>query len=162
MNKNTLDVMFSKKSDNWETPQDFYDGLNKEYHFTLDPCAIKENAKCPKFYTIEDDGLIQNWKDEIVFVNPPYGDISSWVSKCYYEYTLYNATVILLIPARTDTKYFQEYCLRCTSLGFVEGRLTFGNCESPAPFPSVIVVFDPKEKDKTQKLFRINRRGIRI
>jgi len=75
-------IHFSSKSDNWATPQSFYDELNKEFNFTLDPCATKENAKCAKFYTMEDDGLSKSWDNEIVFCNPPYGrSIKHWVKK---------------------------------------------------------------------------------
>ena len=77
-----MNVHFSSKSNEWSTPQDFFDELNKEFGFTLDPCANKENAKCEKFYTQEDDGLAQSWDDEVVFCNPPYGrEIKHWVKK---------------------------------------------------------------------------------
>lgn len=65
--------MFSSKSNEWSTPQAFYDELNKEFNFTMDPAATKENAKCDKYFTEEEDGLLQNWEGEVVFCNPPYG-----------------------------------------------------------------------------------------
>jgi site-specific DNA-methyltransferase (adenine-specific) len=72
--------MFSSKTDMWSTPQDFYEELNKEFNFDLDPCATKDNAKCEKYYTTEDDGLLQNWGGYNVFCNPPYGrKIKDWV-----------------------------------------------------------------------------------
>ena len=147
------DVMFSSKSDEWETPQDLFDKLNKEFGFTLDPCATHQNHKCSKYYTIEDDGLSKSWKNEKVFVNPPYGrSIGKWVKKCYHEAT--HATVVILMPARTDTSYFHDYIYtEADEIRFLRGRLKFTNRAlpsnsdsgkhkvSPAPFPSMIVVY---------------------
>lgn len=102
--------MFSSATDLWATPQDFFDKLNAEFHFTLDPCACPDNAKCAKFYTKHDDGLLQNWAGEIVFCNPPYGrSICDWVKKCYEESRKPGTIVVALIPARTDTCYFHEF-----------------------------------------------------
>lgn len=78
--------MFSSKSAEWETPKWLFSKLNNEFNFTLDPCATKENHLCDKYYTIKDDGLLQDWSGETVFVNPPYGRaIKDWVKKCYDE-----------------------------------------------------------------------------
>ena len=102
--------MFSSKTDLWATPQDFYDKLNSEFNFTLDPCATPHNAKCVKFYTKEQDGLRQDWGGNTVFCNPPYGrDIYAWVRKCCMEAQKINTIVVMLIPARTDTRYFHEF-----------------------------------------------------
>lgn len=77
-----MNVHFSSKTNEWATPQDLFDKLNREFLFTLDPCATPENAKCAKFYTAEDDGLAQSWDNERVFCNPPYGrQIKDWVKK---------------------------------------------------------------------------------
>jgi len=148
--------MFSSKSDEWETPQDLFDKLNKEFNFTLDPCATKDNHKCNKYYTIEDDGLSKDWSGETVFVNPPYGrSIGKWVKKCYEEY-LKGTTVVMLIPSRTDTKWFHQYIYNKTEFRLLKGRLKFvnrlfpswneeGNYKlSPAPFPSMIVIYKNK------------------
>lgn len=137
------DLMFSSKTDLWATPQDFFDELNKEFNFTLDPCANHENAKCYKYYTKEDDGLIQDWQGERVFCNPPYGrDIKNWVAKCYYESLKPNTIIVLLIPARTDTIYFHEYIKdKASEIRFIRGRLKFGNSQNAAPFPSMVVVY---------------------
>jgi len=141
----TRKVMFSSKSDEWGTPQSFFDKLNKRFKFTLDPCATHENHKCNKYYTKEDDGLSKSWKGETVFVNPPYGDIKRWVKKCYDEYFLGETMVVVLIPARTDTKYWHEYIMEAASeIQLVKGRLKFENGENKqnsAPFPSAVVVF---------------------
>jgi len=136
-------LMFSSKTDLWETPQDFFDELNKEFHFTLDPCATPENAKCKKYFTIKENGLQQDWQGETVFCNPPYGKaIKFWVKKCYEESRKPNTTVVMLIPSRTDTTYFHEYIYKkAKEIRFIKGRLKFGNSKHPAPFPSMVVVF---------------------
>ena len=141
--------MFSSKTDLWATPQDFYDELNKEFNFTLDPCATTENAKCDKFYTIKENGLNQNWEGEVVFCNPPYGRaIKDWVKKCYEESKKPNTTVVMLIPARTDTIYFHEYIYHNVKvIRFIKGRLKFGNSTNSAPFPSAIVIFNNDNSD---------------
>ena len=137
------EVMFSSATNEWATPQDFYDELNKEFEFTLDPCATPENAKCSKFYTQKEDGLKQDWKGERVFCNPPYGSaIKDWVKKCSEESKKAGTIVVMLIPARTDTKYFHEYIYnKAREIRFVKGRLKFGRSKNSAPFPSMVVVF---------------------
>lgn len=136
-------VMFSSTTNEWETPQEFFDKLNEEFNFTLDPCATPKNAKCKKFYTIKEDGLKQNWQGETVFCNPPYGRaIKDWVRKCYEESKKPNTIVVMLIPARTDTTYFHDYIYnKARDIRFVKGRLKFGNSTNSAPFPSMVVVF---------------------
>ncbi len=136
-------VMFSSETDLWATPQDFFDKLNEEFSFDLDPCAIKENAKCDKYYTKEQDGLLQDWGGHTVFCNPPYGrKIKHWVKKCYEESKKPNTTVVLLIPARTDTSYFHDYIYhKVKEIRFIRGRLKFGNSKNSAPFPSMVVIF---------------------
>lgn len=138
MNK---EVMFSSKTEEWATPQDFFDKLNEEFHFTLDPCCAEDNAKCKKHYTKEQDGLAQDWTGETVFCNPPYGrEMPKWIKKCY-EHFLRGGTAVMLIPARTDTKAFHEYIYGKAELRFVRGRLKFGGSNNSAPFPSMVVVF---------------------
>lgn len=135
-----MDVMFSSKTDLWATPQDFFDELNNEFHFTLDACAIPENAKCKKFFTPEVDGLTQKWEGT-VWCNPPYGkDISLWVQKAAYESAMGN-TVVMLLPARTDTRWFHDYIYRKAEIRFVRGRLKFGGAKNAAPFPSMVAIF---------------------
>ena len=143
MDTQTQKVMFSSKSDEWETPQSFFNKLNKTYKFTLDPCSTSESAKCEKYYTLEDDGLSKSWKNETVFVNPPYGKIKDWVKKAHDESINNGAVVVMLIPARTDTRYWHDYIMEeADSIYFVKGRLKFGNSPNSAPFPSAVVVFD--------------------
>ena len=131
----------------WTTPKAFYDQLNQEFNFTLDPCSTHENAKCKKHFTIKENGLVQSWKNEIVFCNPPYGrEIVKWVKKAYYESKVNHAKVVMLIPARTDTSYFHDYIYGKAEIRFLRGRLKFGEGKNSAPFPSMIVIFT-KEKE---------------
>lgn len=136
------DVMFSSKTDLWHTPQDFYDKLNEEFNFTLDPCANSENHKTDKYFTKEDDGLAQDWGGNVVFCNPPYGRVlKDWVKKSSEEAKKPNTIIVMLIPARTDTKYFHEYIYNKAEIRFIKGRLKFGGSKNSAPFPSMVVVF---------------------
>ena len=142
MNNINTDVMFSSKTDLWSTPQLLFDELNKEFNFTLDPCATHKNAKCKKYYTKEQDGLRQSWENEIVFMNPPYGkEIGEWIKKAYTEHVCANAKVVMLLPARTDTKWFHHWIYKQAEIRFIKGRLKFGNSKNSAPFPSMIVIF---------------------
>ena len=147
MDTKTQKVMFSSESDEWETPQDFYDKLNKKHRFTLDACSTHLNHKCEKYYTAEDDGLSKSWKGETVFVNPPYSQIEKWLKKAHDELCKHRVQTVMLIPARTDTKYWHDYVMTDASvIYFVKGRLKFYNKFRPnaffrAPFPSVVVVF---------------------
>lgn len=136
-------VHFSSQTNEWATPQAFFDELNKEFHFTLDPCATEGNHKCPLYYTKEQDGLSQDWGGQKVFCNPPYGrEISAWVRKCYQESMKPNTTCVMLIPARTDTSYFHDYIYHnAKEIRFVRGRLHFNESPQGAPFPSMVVVF---------------------
>lgn len=142
-------VHFSSKSKEWETPQELFDEIDKEFNFTLDPCATHNNAKCDKYYTKENNGLAQDWSKGVVFVNPPYGyDIKHWVRKSSEE-ALKGATVVMLLPARTDTKYFHNYIYGKAEIRFIKGRIKFlqnGKELYPAPFPSMIVVFRPVKR----------------
>jgi len=134
--------MFSSKSAEWETPQKLYDMLDSIFHFTLDPCATAENSKCRKHFTKEENGLKKSWKGQTVFMNPPYGkDIKKWIKKAYEESRNSNTTVVCLLPARTDTKYWHNYCMKSQRIYFVKGRLKFGDATNSAPFPSAVVVF---------------------
>lgn len=137
------ELMFSSKTDLWSTPNDFFDKLNDEFHFTLDPCSTHENAKCYKHFTEEENGLLQDWGNEVVFCNPPYGrQIKYWVKKAYDESQKDNTTVVMLIPARTDTIYFHEYIYHKAEIRFIKGRLKFGNAKNSAPFPSMVAIFE--------------------
>lgn len=142
-------AMFSSQTDQWATPQDFFDKLNDEFDFTLDPCADEFNHKCPMYFTKEDDGLSRDWGGYVTFCNPPYGrEIGKWVKKAYETQQMawnykYKTVVVMLIPARTDTKWFHDYIYNKTNveIRFIKGRLKFGNSKNSAPFPSMVVVF---------------------
>jgi site-specific DNA-methyltransferase (adenine-specific) len=139
------DGLFSSNTDLWATPQSFFDKLNKEFGFSLDPCATHENAKCDYYFTKEKNGLLESWEGETVFCNPPYGrEINKWVEKAYKEGLKPNTSVVLLIPARTDTKYWHEFIFGKGEIRFVKGRLKFGDASNSAPFPSAVIVFGEK------------------
>ena len=140
------ELMFSSKTDLWETPQDLFDKLNNEFQFTLDVCATPENAKCDKFYTEEQDGLEHPWKGT-VWCNPPYGrGIGQWVRRALFA-SVSGSTVVMLLPARTDTKWFHDYIYKRSNveIRFIRGRLKFGGSKNSAPFPPMVVVFMPHD-----------------
>lgn len=145
--KRKMDVHFSSATNEWATPQALYDWLNEIFGFTLDPCCTKATAKCRKFYTIKEDGLKQDWQNEVVFMNPPYGrEIGHWVKKAYQEASSGRCKVVCLIPARTDTRWWYKYCTQAKAIMFFVGRVKFECNGKPsgisAPFPSCAVVFD--------------------
>jgi len=136
-----MNVHFSSQTDMWATPQEFFDKYNKQYEFQTDVCAIEENAKCNVWYSPEVDGLSQDWHG-VCWMNPPYGrGIIKWVRKAY-ESSLQGATVVCLLPARTDTAWWHDYCMK-GQIEFIRGRLKFGGSKNSAPFPSAIVIFKP-------------------
>lgn len=136
-----MDVHYSSKTNEWATPQYFFDRLNEEFNFTLDPCSNGFNAKCPRYFTEKDDGLAQSWAGETVFMNPPYGRvIGDWIRKAYEE-AQEGATVVALIPSRTDTRYWHDYVMKAHEIRLVKGRLYFGDGTGRAPFPSAIIIF---------------------
>lgn len=149
-----LDVHFSSEKMDWETPQKFFNVLNDEYDFTLDVASNGSNAKTEKYFTKEDDGLTKEWKGR-VFCNPPYGrEIKHWVKKAYDESKKdYNDLIVLLIPSRTDTKYWHDFIFnKASKIIFLKGRLKFevnGESTNSAPFPSAIVVY---KGDKTMTI----------
>lgn len=140
-------ILFSSNKDSWATPQSFFDELDAEFHFTIDVCADETNHKCPVYFTKEQDGLLQDWGGHTVFCNPPYGAKATgdWTRKCWEEAQKPNTTVVLLIPARTDRKSFHEYIYKKKTnveIRFIKGRLKFGDGKEPAPFPSMVVIFN--------------------
>lgn len=152
---NKMAVHFSSATDDWATPQDFFDEMNKKYGpFDLDVCATEENAKCVLFLDKEQDGLTHSWFHvadgtenkfdwwhPTCWMNPPYGrGIGAWVKKAYEE-SQKGCKVVCLLPARTDTKWFHDYCTK-GRIEFIRGRLKFGGSKNSAPFPSMVVVFE--------------------
>jgi len=134
----TMNIHFSSVTDLHATPQEFFDKLNAEFNFTLDVCATDENTKCLSWFTKEHDGLCQEWKG-VVWMNPPYGrEIGRWMEKAN-EAANEGATVVCLVPARTDTKWWHE-CAIQHEVRFIRGRLKFGDAKNSAPFPSAVIV----------------------
>ena len=157
MDKQTTATMFSSKSLEWATPQHFFDQLEERFgKFTLDPCANASNYKVKHHFTESEGGLEKDWGGHQVFMNPPYGrQIKHWIKKAYEEGQKNNTTVVALIPARTDTRYWHDYVMKSSAIYFVKGRLKFGNGENSAPFPSAVIVF----KKETQE-YEMPRLGI--
>lgn len=136
----------SSEADDWATPWATFRQLDAEFGFTLDACAQAWNAKCPRYFSPEQDGLAQEWGREVVFCNPPYGrGVTGWWLSKAWEASRAGATVVLLIPARTDTAWWHDYAAK-GEVRFLRGRLKFerpdGSGDS-APFPSAVVVFRP-------------------
>lgn len=137
-----LSVHFRSKTCLWATPWDFFQKLDAEFGFTLDVCALPENAKCKRYFTPKVDGLKQDWRG-VCWMNPPYGrEIGKWVAKAL-ESARNGSTVVCLLPARTDTAWWHNYVMQASEIRFVKGRLRFVGAESSAPFPSAVVVFRP-------------------
>ena len=122
----------------WETPQDFFDALDAEFHFTLDVCASHQNAKCARYFTIEDDGLSQEWSG-VCWMNPPYGrEIKNWLKKASES----KATVVCLVPSRTGSSWWHQYVMeKAAEIRFMRGRLKFVGAPNSAKFDSAVVVF---------------------
>jgi phage N-6-adenine-methyltransferase len=136
-----MNVHFSSATDMWATPQEFFDGLRQEFVFRLDVCATGENAKCLRYFTEAQDGLSQPWRG-VCWMNPPYGrTIGLWMRKAH-ESALQGATVVCLVPARTDTAWWHDYAIK-GEVRFLRGRLKFGGHKNSAPFPSALVIFRP-------------------
>jgi site-specific DNA-methyltransferase (adenine-specific) len=146
-------VVFSQgktKKKDYGTPQDLFDNLHKEFNFTIDVAASHENAKLPRYFTPEEDGLSQSWEGERTFLNPPYGirENRLWAKKAYEESQNDCQPKVMLLAARTDAQFFTKYCAKAANLYFIEGRLTFEGSTSPAGFPSVVVVFHSLQEGK--------------
>ncbi len=127
----------------WATPQAYFDKVAKEFSFTLDACATAENAKVAKYYSPEENSLVQDWSNEVIWMNPPYGrGIDAWIAKAS-DATTKGSTVVALLPARTDTRYFHRYIYQQPNveIHFLAGRLKFGAAKNAAPFPSMLVIF---------------------
>ena len=140
------EVMFSSKTDSWATPPAFFRELDEEFHFNLDPCADEFNHKCDRYFTVKEDGLLQDWGGSSVYVNPPYGrEIGKWVEKAYRTNQEHGNIVVMLLPARTDTKWFHDFIYHKAKIRFIRGRLKFGDSKNSAPFPSMVVIYEKKE-----------------
>jgi len=132
--------LMSSNTSEWATPQVFFNDLDKKFHFTLDPCCTEENHKCSNYFTKEQDGLKMSWEGYRVFCNPPYGrEINKWVEKAYNE-NKKGTFIVMLLPARTDTRWFHDFIYNKHEIRFIKGRLKFNDGKQSAPFPSMIVI----------------------
>ena len=135
-------ALFSSDRQDWQTPDELFRQLDAEFGFEIDVCAVAENAKCQHFFSPEHNGLAQAWRG-VCWMNPPYGSIlPAWMARAYTS-SLDGATVVCLVPARTDTRWWHDFAMR-GEIRFLQGRLRFGHARHSAPFPSAIVVFRPK------------------
>mgnify|MGYP003153967427 CR=1 FL=1 len=143
MDKKTQKTMFSSKTSDWGTPEDFFRKLNNRFGpFTLDAAANDSNYKVENYITEADDAFSQDWSGNTVFLNPPYGrGLKNWICKAYEEGRKDNTVVVMLIPARTDTNYWHNYVMKAQEIYFVHGRLKFGDSSNSTPFPSAVIVF---------------------
>lgn len=133
------DLMFSSAKCEWETPQSIFDALDAEFGFATDVCATADNAKCARFFTPEMDGLKQEWSG-VCWMNPPYGrEMPKWIKKAFFS-AQRGATVVCLLPSRTDTAAWHDFCMK-GEIRFIRGRLKFGGHSNSAPFPSAVVIF---------------------
>jgi site-specific DNA-methyltransferase (adenine-specific) len=166
MNNRDASIHFSSKRDDWSTPQTLFDVLDAEFDFTLDVAASIENAKCVRHFTIDDDGLDQDWGTESCWMNPPYGAgvIDRWIDKAIAA-TARGATVVALVPNRPSSRWYTACLQFADEARFIEGRLSFGDGTAPAPFPSCVFVFRPSPlltwaaQDRTAFVLRRNRKG---
>ena len=144
--------LFTSNNPAYETPKEFYNKYNSKYNFTLDACASDTNHLCDKYYTVNNSCLDKDWTGNTVWMNPPYGnEISKFIKKAYDEWKDHNVETVMLLPARTDTKWFHDYIYRKrgVKIEFIKGRLHFCTNGVPdkngAPFPSMIVVYKKRE-----------------
>lgn len=138
--------MASSNTEEWATPRALFAEFNREFGFTLDVCASPDNAKCERYFTRADNGLAKPWEGAYCWMNPPYGrTIGKWMAKAYWE-AKHGATVVCLMPARTDTAWWHDYVAK-GEVRFLRGRVRFGAAKCGAPFPSAIVVFRPATQE---------------
>ena len=143
VNKELAQSKGCEKKDKWETPHDLFDQLNSEFHFTLDPCCEVSTAKCRKYYTEKENGLLQDWTHEVVFVNPPYsrGNIDLWMKKCWEE-SLKGVRIVALIPVSSSSNWWHEYVLGCSEIRYIRRRVKFVGARYTAPFSSCIAIYN--------------------
>ena len=133
-------AVFSSASDHWSTPTHVYEALHEEFKFEYDPCPLMSS----------ESGLLKDWKGR-VFCNPPYSAIDAFLRKGLGELAEGNVTLLVyLIPSRTDTRWFHDYCIKAREIRFLRGRLRFGDAKNCAPFPSMLVIFDKWELPKME------------
>ena len=140
-------MLFTSDSDEWATPDELVQWLNQSFQFTLDVAASHDNHKCERYFTIEDEGLAQSWEGERVWMNPPYSNVTAWMERAYRASREERATVVALVAARTDTRWWQDWVIgKANEIEFLAGRVTFsrpGKGANTAPFPSALVIYRP-------------------
>ncbi|MCK9458739.1 MAG: phage N-6-adenine-methyltransferase [Proteobacteria bacterium] len=141
-----FDSKFNSVKQDWETPDELFNKLDEEFHFNWDLAASESNKKCDLFYSETDNALIQEWKGSC-WLNPPYGDkngkLKDWVIKSYKESQKYcTTTIVMLIPARTNTNWWHEYCMKAKEIKFIRGRPKFSGATQGLPQPLALVVFE--------------------
>lgn len=146
--------MVSSKTNEWETPQWLFNELDMEFNFTLDPCSTHNNKKCKKYYTIEDNGIMQDWSNDIVFMNPPYGgQTRKWIEHAYLQ-SLKGALVVCLIVSSTDRSYWHDYIFPfAAQIRWIRGRIKFGDAISTAPFANAIIIFDINKEYSPRQIY---------
>jgi len=134
-------VLFTSQRQDWSTPQDDFAALDAEFRFTLDVAASPDNAKCPRFFTKDQDGLAQDWGREVCWMNPPYNQVARWMSKAL-ESSQAGALVVCFVYARTGTAWWHTYATR-GEIRFLRGRRKFSGAQFNAPADSAVVIFRP-------------------
>jgi phage N-6-adenine-methyltransferase len=129
----------SDNKEEWETPNSIFIPLHDEFKFDLDVCADRENTKAFKYYTKEDNGLTKDWMG-VCWMNPPFGDKKKWIKKAYGESLKQDVTVVCLVPARTNTDWWHDYCMK-GEIRFIRGRPKFKGAKHGLPQPLAIVIF---------------------
>lgn len=143
INKELANSRGCDQKDKWKTPDHIFEHLNNIFKFTLDPCCEIDSAKCSKYFTELENGLIQDWSTDIVFCNPPYsrGNIDLWMEKCFHE-SLKGATVVALIPISSSAKWWHRYVIGKADIKYYEGRIRFVGAEFTAPFSSCLAIYN--------------------
>jgi len=136
-----MGVHFSSERMDWPTPAEVFDPLHAEFGFTLDAAAAPHNCKVPLHFTADDDALAQDWGTHTVWLNPPYGRLIGLFIRKAWLASKYGATVVCLIPSRTDTDWWHRYIQPHAEVRFIRGRIRFEGAPASAPFPSAVVVF---------------------
>src|SRR5262249_24642166 len=145
----TLKAYHQHQRDTWEIPPEIFATYDAEFHFTLDVCATAATAKCARFFSPAEDGLAQDWGTDVCWMNPPYGrKISAWLEKAYRR-SLAGATVVCLIPARTDTRWWHTWVEPSAEIRFLKGRLRFSGATVNAPFPSAVGIYRPTPQEES-------------
>lgn len=151
--KHKLSVHHSSVNPTWETPPDFFEAVNRGFNFSLDVCASDHNTKCVRYFTEETNGLAQSWQGETCWMNPPYGRvIGNWMKKAAEESAQGNCTVVCLVPARTDTRWWHDYVTQAYKVVFLKRRLHFVGAPAAAPFPSALVIFNQEAREIAKRL----------